>query len=151
TRRNGKDADVYIQDAAPGARPRLVLPVAGETCQLVDFSPDGGRAVIEREVSETDYYARILDVATGAVSDVPSELDPARPLGADRVARRSFRFRADGKGLVFLSAARGEHLELARMDLATGKTDWPCPALDGDVEAFDLARDRRRAALLVNA
>ena len=66
------------------------------------------------------------------------------------MARRSFRYGPGAKSLYFLSDARGEFQELARLDLASGEITWWTGDIPWDVSSLEVSPDRSRAALVTN-
>jgi dipeptidyl aminopeptidase/acylaminoacyl peptidase len=149
TRRNGSDADVYVLEPRGGGEPELVREVDGETWSLDDWSPDGARAILRHFVSRNESRGVIHDLAKHESTPIPPEV-PDLAAGA-QVARSDFTFGPGGRTVLFLSDARGEFTEIARIDLESGEVTWPAGALDRDVEQLEVSRDRRRAAFTVNA
>jgi dipeptidyl aminopeptidase/acylaminoacyl peptidase len=150
TRRNGRDADIYLQPV-DGSDPKLLYEVDRETWYLASWSPDGKRAILSRYVSHNETYARILDVETLEARDMPTEIGDGKTMTQSGVARFEFQFGPDGKNVFLTSDARGEFHELARLNLETGKTDWLSSDIRWDVEDLKFSRDRKRCAFTVNA
>lgn len=148
TRRNGRDADLYLLDLAAGGEPRLLLEVDRQTWSLQDWSLDGRRAVLMRYVSRNESYGAILDVESGISTPLPPEAaDLAEGV---KVSRAGFQFGPGGDTLFFVSDARGEYRELVRLDLKSGRADWITSEIDWDIERFVVSKDRRRAVFAAN-
>jgi dipeptidyl aminopeptidase/acylaminoacyl peptidase len=148
TKRNGKDADVYILDLEKGGEPELVFPVDGETWTLESWSPDGSSAALLHYVSANESYLRILDLAAKTSRELPPEL-PGLAKDA-KVSRSELHFGSGGRSLIFVSDARGEFQELVRLDLESDKAEWLSDGISWDVDEVDVSRDGLTAAFTVN-
>lgn len=151
TRRNGRDGDLYLQEAKAGAEARRIYEVGpGELWWVADWSPDGRQAIIARYISRNESLAHLLDLETGKTRPLPSEKTAGQPMVAERIYRSSFHFGPGGRSVYLLSDARGEFRELVRVDLAGGETRWITPGISWDVESLALSEDRRQAVITVN-
>lgn len=149
TRRNGRDADIFLQ-AIKGGAPDPLFEVNRESWSLSAWSPDGKRAVLSRYISLNETHARILDVETKKTTDVRSEITAGSTMKAEGIARFQFGFGPEGKHLFFTSNARGEFLELTRLRIEDGKTTWLTGDLSRDIEDVELSPDRQSLAFIVN-
>ncbi len=147
TRRNGRDADIYLLDLRTG-KSRRVFEVDRQTWWLEDFSPDLSRAILSRYVSRNESHAVVLDLRTSATTPIPPEVAGLEP--SARVSRSDFFFGPGGDSVLFLTDARGEFRELVRLDLASGAAEWLAGDVGWDIERLELSRDRERAAIVIN-
>jgi dipeptidyl aminopeptidase/acylaminoacyl peptidase len=84
----------------------------------------------------------MVDVATGQKTAVTNPADTAAWGGAE--------FTADGRSIVTTTDVGSEFQRLALMDLATKRVTTLTPAIDWDVESFDLSPDGRTVAFSTN-
>ena len=150
TQRNQRDADLYLFDAQGKEPPRCILEVDRESWYLSDWSPDGTSAVLSRFVSVNESYGMLLDLKSGKRLPLPHESGDGVQGAGQGVARRRFRYGPDAKTLYFLSDARGEFQELARLDLSSGEITWWTGDISWDVSSLEVSPDRTRAALVTN-
>ncbi len=151
TRRNGRDADIYLQEAKVGAPAKTIYTVGpGELWFLADWTTDGKKAIIARYVSRNESYAKILDLETLKTTGIPSEKDSSREMGREKIYRSGYQFGPDGNTVYFLSDAKGEFRELAQVNLTTKKTQWISQGINWDVESLQFTEDRKTAVFSVN-
>ena len=99
--------------------------------------------------------------ALGATAGLPSSAPPnlalldelavapeAQP--SQKIAFGAAAFTPDGGSLYVTSDARGEYLELAKVDLASGKYQWLAPGLGWDVSDIEVDADSGLIAFTVN-
>lgn len=144
--RNGRDTDLYVVDPRRPDSLRMVMQTDGQFWQAADWSPDGKTLLIVRVVSINETYPALLDTATGKRTDLPL---PESKDGAP-VAIGTAAFSADGASVIMSCDARGEFLELARLDLESLSYSWPGEALPHDVEELDVDEGTGRIAFAVN-
>lgn len=147
TRRNGRDADLYVQDLQSG-QDKLIYRVDRQTWWVEDWDPEMAHAILLHYISRNESRAVILDMATDTTRPLPPELPGLA--AAARVSRSDYFFGPRGKSLFFLSDARGEFRELAKTALESGKTVWLTAGIDWNVQSLEISRDRNRAAFVVN-
>ncbi len=119
TRRNGRDADIYLKSLENGKEARPLYEVDRETWIISDRSLDGRKAVLLRYISRNESYPRLLDVESGKAEDLPSELDPKQTMKGMQISRASIRLGSTGQHFFFVSDARGKFRELARLHMWT--------------------------------
>ena len=142
TRRNGRDMDIYVGVPDHPEEARRVVEADSGGWEPEDFSPDGKSLAVIRAVSA--YEAALLLVDT--TSDRQTTLTPRQP----GVSYRHARFAPDGKTIYLITNQDSDFEQLATMDVATRRVTILRPGLKWDVTWFDLARDGRRIAYIVN-
>lgn len=140
--RNGRDMDLLLLSPDSGAPPRLVKELDGSWTPL-DFSPDGGRVLLQEYRSILDSRLAVLDLATGALAPVASG-------GPQPQAWVDAFFSADGASIVAVTDRGGEHRGLVSVALADGAVRPLSPAAPWDVEELAHSADRRTWAWAVN-
>jgi dipeptidyl aminopeptidase/acylaminoacyl peptidase len=135
------DYDVMIADPADPASRRVAYRGRGAVVPA-DISADGKRLLLARNVSNRETRLAVLDLATGAASEIPYTTDPARYLEA--------RFVRGGEAVVAISDAGGDFLRLVEIDLASGRRIFLSADLPWDVEDYDLSSDERLLAYAIN-
>jgi dipeptidyl aminopeptidase/acylaminoacyl peptidase len=141
TARNGKDYDVHLADVG---RPGHSVPLVEEsgTWGAVDASPDGGTLLVGRYVSATESHLYLVTLEDHGLAP----FDPAE----EPVAYGDARFAGDGKGIYLTSDRGSEFRRLQYHDLSTGAVRVLTAGIPWDVEAFELCRDGRYLAYVVN-
>jgi len=132
TRRNGTDSDLYVMNPRDPKTDRLVAQVKGGGWGIVDFAPDGKRAVVLEYVSITKSNLHMLDLATGAMT----------PIGdlKKEIAYGGAQFAPDGT--LWVTSDEGSDFQrLGTLDLKTGRFTAKSPEPKWDVETFDIAED----------
>jgi len=142
--RNGRDTDLFSANPRVGGSMRPLLRASGQFWNAQDWSGDMSHLLISRYVSINESYPAILDVASGEKREIPSDAQPPYAFGP-------MRYSADSKSIYLSSDARGEFLQLARLDAETLKYTWLTKDIPWDVD--DIAVDPRsgRVAFTVNA
>ncbi len=141
--RNGRDTDLFT--ANPRA-PRSMHPLFRAPRQFwnaQDWSGDASRLLISRYVSINESYPAILEVATGEKHDIPVE-------GQAPYAFGPMRYSGDSKSIYLSSDARGEFLQLARVDAEMLKYTWLTKDIPWDVEEIAVDPHSGRVAFTVN-
>jgi len=144
TRRNGKDRDIHVIDAADPRRDRCIAELEGGGWRPADWSPDDRTILLVEEISINESFVWLVDVASGE----KRRLTPER--GAEMVAYEGPRFSADGKAIYAATDRDSEFLRLARIDIATGTHTCLTPDISWDVESFDLSSDGKTIAFVTN-
>jgi dipeptidyl aminopeptidase/acylaminoacyl peptidase len=155
-RRNGRDTDIYVTDTRQPGGDTTLLETDGQFWIAADWSGDGSRLALLRYVSINESYPALLDVKTKQLAPLPmpgaADGDRAKPNDAQlsKVAFGAAAFTPDGKSLYVTCDARGEYLELAKVDLASGKYEWLAPGLGWDVSDLEVDTDSGLVAFTVN-
>ena len=141
TRRNGADTDLYLIDPRDPSTNRMVAQVQGGGWNIVDFSPDGHRAVVinYQQVTNSDLY--ILDLASGRMTPIG---DTARD-----IAYGGAEFAPDGS--LWVTSDEGSDFQrLGRIDIATGRFAPVSREPRWDVDTFDISDDGSLIAYVTN-
>jgi dipeptidyl aminopeptidase/acylaminoacyl peptidase len=131
--------DIYIADPSTQAR-RRVLQGEGATYPI-DFSADGARLLLGRYISIAESRLFVLDIASGAVTQLTPDLT---------VSYGGGEFTSDGRAVIATSDENSQFQRLVRIDLASGARTVLTPDLNWDVQGFDLSPDGRTIAYVVN-
>lgn len=131
--------DIYVADPNSGER-RLVHEGEGAIAPL-DYSADGGRILLGRYLSIAESRLFVLDLASGQMTQITPELT---------VSYGGGEFTPDGSAIITTSDENSQFSRLVRIDLASGARTVLTPDLQWDVESFDLSRDGRTIAYVVN-
>ncbi|HVU90073.1 MAG TPA: prolyl oligopeptidase family serine peptidase [Pirellulales bacterium] len=125
-RRNGRDTDVYIADTRKPDSMQMLLETSGEYWVATDWSLDGTRLLMNRYVSANESYPAIFDVAKKEMKPLPI---PAE----GKVSFGTLAFAKDGRSAYVTCDAKGEFLQLARLDLTTLDYQWLTEDIAWDV------------------
>jgi dipeptidyl aminopeptidase/acylaminoacyl peptidase len=142
TRRNGRDMDIYIGVPEHPEEARRVVEADSGGWEAEDFSPDGKSLAVIRAVSAYEAALFLVDTTT----EQQTTLTPRQP----GVSYRHARFAPDGKTIYMITNQDSDFEQLAAMDIDTHKVTILRPGLKWDVTTFDLTRDGRRIAYIVN-
>jgi dipeptidyl aminopeptidase/acylaminoacyl peptidase len=141
TRRNGTDSDLYIVDPRNPSTDRRVAEVSGGGWGIVDFSPDGARAVVIEYRQITKSNLHLLDVQRGGMTPIG---DHSR-----EIAYGGAQFAPDGS--LWVTSDEGSDFQrLGRLDVTTGRFTPVVTDLNWDVENFDISADGRFIAYVTN-
>ncbi len=125
-RRNGRDTDVYIADTRKADSLQLLYETSGEYWVATDWSLDGSQLLMNRYVSINESYPALFDVAAKQLKPLPI---PAE----GKVSFGTLVFAKDGRSAYVTCDAKGEFLQLARLDLSTNKYEWLSEDIPWDV------------------
>ena len=142
TRRNGRDSDIWIENPHDPAAARMLLEVGQSGWSIDDWSRDGSRMLVEREVSAVVSELYLLDVATGQ----KTPLGPPSPDSGWFDAR----FSADGRGAYLISNAGSDFNHLEYLNFASRQAALVGPKLDWDIEAVEVSPDGDHVAYIAN-
>ncbi|MGE0828877.1 MAG: prolyl oligopeptidase family serine peptidase [Hyphomonadaceae bacterium] len=137
---NSGDYDIYIADPRDPATRRRVLEGEG-AMGPIDFSADGARLLIGQYVSIAKSRRFVLDVASGALTELTPGIDAAYDGGE---------FTPDGQSVILMSDEGANFMGLVSLNLTTGQRIRLTEGLNWDVEDFDLSSDGRTLAYVVN-
>src|SRR6202050_1140077 len=143
TKRSGTAVDLWVVNANNPASARLVAQMEGGGWSVSDWSPDGKHLLVTNSVSAAESYVWLVDVASG-------KKDLLTPKAAETVAYSNARFSKDGKGVYMASDQDSEFQRLVHRDLSDRKVTVLTPALNWDVDEFDLSKDGRWIAFEAN-
>lgn len=149
-RRNGRDTDIYLADCATPGPMELLKETEGEFWIVTDMSPDGGRLLMRRYVSINESYPAVFDVAAKRTMPIPIPRHGTATEGI-KVAYGTLAFAGDGRHAYVTTDARGEFMELARLELDGGEYEWLSEDISWNVGSVEVDRERGRVAFTVNA
>lgn len=144
TKRSGSDVDIWVVSPGDPARAHVVAQTEGGGWEVSDWSPDGKQLLLNNGVSAAESYVWLLDIESGR-----KELLTPKP-ASDTAVYGNPRFSKDGKGVYMTSDAGAEFQHLVYLDLNTRQTKVLTPALQWDVDQFDLSLDGRWIAFDAN-
>ncbi len=150
TRRNNKDTDLWLTDAAgdPATSTRRLLEVEGGGWAAAAWSPDNRRLLVSETLSAYESRLWLVDVATGAKeSFVPG--CPLKPADGP-VAYGAAEFSADGRSLFLLSDCGSEFPRLWRVDTASRVATLLSSSLTWGLDSLALSDDGRYLAVAAN-
>ena len=142
TRRNGADRDVYVMDPTDPRSDRRLLQVTGGGWWPLDWSADDSRLLMVEYMSITRSRLWLVDTTTGQRSPVG---DPD-----EQVAYGGGEFSADARGIYVTTDKGSEYQRLGYLDLNTNGYTPLTTDLKWDVEEFDLSRDGKTIAFVIN-
>jgi Tol biopolymer transport system component len=125
TGRNGSDTDVYLAEVASPSIARRVTEEAG-TWLPVEFSPDGGRLLVQQDRAIDDSDLWVVDLKTQVRSRVTP--DPGKK---GKASVRHAAFSGDGRAVYLVTNRGTEFAQLFRVDL--GRPDAPWTNLTADL------------------
>jgi dipeptidyl aminopeptidase/acylaminoacyl peptidase len=141
TRRNGRDTDIYVGVPQHPEEARRVVEADSGGWAPDEFAMDDRMLAVTRTVSAYESALFLVDTVTG-------EKRPLSPQKAG-VSYRHARF--DQHGRIFLITNQDSDFDqLAMMDSGTQRVTILRPGLHWDVTSFDLQRDGRFIAYIVN-
>lgn len=144
TRRNGKDADIWIADPYNPKSARMLTQAEGGGWFCTDWSNDGRKILLRNQKSSTDYDLWVVDVATGRRT-----LVTPKPSG-ESIFYSPAKFSKDGKGIWVSTDKDSEFERLAYIDLHTMQHRFLTSNIHWDVEDFDLSPDGALIAVITN-
>jgi dipeptidyl aminopeptidase/acylaminoacyl peptidase len=142
-RRNGRDTDIYLADTRQPDTHELLLETSGEFWVVTDWSPDGTRLAMLQYVSINESYPAVFEVATKKLNKLPLPAEGKMAFGP-------LIFSPDGQSVYTTTDARGEFLELTKIDLATGTYEWLTPNTNWDVSDVEVDPETGVIAYAVN-
>jgi len=142
TRRNGRDTDIYVGVPEHPEEARRVVDGDSGGWQPEDFSPDGKLLAVVRQTSAYEAALFLVDMASG-------QRTPLSPQKAG-VSYTHARFAPDSKSVYLITNQDSDFQQLAALDIATQRVTILRPGLHWDVTSFDLTRDGRHIAYIVN-
>ncbi len=133
--------DIVLADADHPEGRRVVHEGKGAMAVL-DYAPDGKSLLVSRFNSSTFVELFVLNLESGA-------LTPVGPAGR-KVGYEGGAFTADGRGVVTLSDDGSEVARPVVLDIAGGATRNLDPSAKWPAEMFDVSKDGRLVAYMVN-
>ena len=144
TRRTGKDTDLWVMNPADPKSDHLLTRLEGGGWEPLDWSPDDSRILLGEGLSINESYLWLVDTKTG-------EKTPLIGRGSgEKVSYEGGQFSRDGKGIYVTTDKGSEFHQLAYVDLTTKEHTYLTSEIPWDVEQFDLSRDGKRIAFVMN-
>jgi dipeptidyl aminopeptidase/acylaminoacyl peptidase len=145
TRRTGRDTDLWLMNPANSASDHLLTQLSGGGWQPLDWSPDDSKILLLEQVSINESYLWLVDSRTGD----RTELTP-RNEDKEKASYSFGQFSRDGSG-VYVSTDKGsEFLRLAYIALGSKDHHYLTSDHPWDVETFDVSRDGKHVAVVLN-
>jgi dipeptidyl aminopeptidase/acylaminoacyl peptidase len=144
TRRTGNDVDLYIVEPGDPQSDHPLAKLEGGGWGTQDWSPDNSKLIVRNEISANESYLWLMDASTGE----KTLLTPKE--GDAKIEYSSARFSKDGKGVYLTTDRESEFHRLAYVDFATKKFNYLTSQIPWDVDEFDLSRDGKNIAFVVN-
>jgi len=144
TRRNGKDADLYVMNPKDAKTDRLLTTVQGGGWIPLDWSPDAKTILASERISASESYLWLIDVATGEKTLITPKV------GSEKIAYAGGEFSRDGKRIYVTTDRNAEFFRLAYIDLTTKQHIFLTNSINWDVENFDLSEDGKNLAFTTN-
>jgi dipeptidyl aminopeptidase/acylaminoacyl peptidase len=135
------DWDILVADPSDPSSRRVALEGEGAVIPG-DWSPDGERVMVLRYYSITHADIFVLDIESGALTEINPEAD---------VAYAAHEFTADGEGLLVVTDEDSDFRRIVRIDLESGDKTVVSPDHGWDVQGMDLSPDGRTLAYTINA
>jgi dipeptidyl aminopeptidase/acylaminoacyl peptidase len=140
--RDGVSYDIYIADAPFAGQPRLLVNGMQRTWNVLDWSPDNTKLLLQNYVSINESYLFVADAVTGLLTPVDAAKEP--------VGIQSAKFAPDGRRVYVVSDRDSEVSRLRLVDLTTGAAEVLTTHIPWDIEAFDTSRDGRYLVYVAN-
>jgi dipeptidyl aminopeptidase/acylaminoacyl peptidase len=146
TARNGSDTDVWVMDLA--TRTKKAVVAEGGAWGAMDFSPDGSKLLVYKQVSIAETYPGLVDLGSGKLT--------LFPVDGGRAAVGNFRFSADGRAVYYVSdepvAGKVQEFRSLRYhEPASGKLELLSADIPWDIDDVQVARDGKHLAFVANA
>jgi dipeptidyl aminopeptidase/acylaminoacyl peptidase len=144
TARDGRSFDIDIVDPESGNLPRLALAGdgSGAVWSVLDWSPDDSKLLVLKEVSVSEGYLYIVDLANGQKREV--EPSPAK------VGIVGAKFTRDGQGVYLISDRESEFARLRYINLFTNDKTVISAHIPWDIESLAISRDGHYLAYVSN-
>src|SRR5262249_9955808 len=123
---------------------RMLLQLQGGGWIPGDWSPDNNRYLLYEELSVNESYLWLADATTGEKKLITPKGGP------EKTAYGSARFSKDGKGIYLTTDEGSEFMQLAYLDLTSGKYSFLSSEIPWDVEDLDLSENGRLLAFVTN-
>jgi dipeptidyl aminopeptidase/acylaminoacyl peptidase len=139
-----KDSQKYkilVANGKAPKEPRTVLDEEGAWLPAT-FSPDSTKLLVSKSVSVNESYLYVVDLKTGARTQVNSS--------TKQIAYGDAEFSADGQSLYVVSDEDSEFSRLVRIDLKDNKKTLLSAGVNWDVDGFDVTLDRKTIAYVTN-
>jgi dipeptidyl aminopeptidase/acylaminoacyl peptidase len=144
TRRDGTDVDLYVENPLDPKSDRLLSQLQGGGWSPLDWSPDDSKILALQEISVSESYLWLIDVASGEKSLFTPKSGPPS------VAYGDAHFSKDGKGIYAITDRDSEFRRLARIDIATHRHTYLTTQISWDISEVQLSPDGKMLAVTSN-
>lgn len=141
TARDDLNLDIDIVEPDSKAPPRLVLSGEGNWSPL-DWSPDDGRLLVLKTLSNDENYLYALDLSTGAKREIE--------ISKDKGVIKAAKFSRDGAGVYFISNRGSEFSQLRYQNLLNGEVAVVSAQIPWDIETLAISHDGHYLAYVSN-
>jgi dipeptidyl aminopeptidase/acylaminoacyl peptidase len=145
TRRNSRDHDIWVFDAARPDAPHEIAFASSGLWSTLDWSPAGDRLLLLHAISETKSELVVIEPGKGVVQNI----NPSPTPNVD-VAFSGAVFAESGAGVYYLSDAGAEFRRLWYRDLATGKDRLLDESSSWGAEQIAIQRNGSLLAIVLN-
>jgi dipeptidyl aminopeptidase/acylaminoacyl peptidase len=142
TRRDGRNYDIHVATTTGDYTTHTLALEGAGLWMPIDWSPDDRKLLVINYRSITDSEIHVVDLDTGAVTQVNPQDEPVGFAGGA--------FDRTGKGVYLVHDHAAEFKQLHHLDLASGRSTPLSADIPWDVTAFALSRDREQLAFAVN-
>jgi dipeptidyl aminopeptidase/acylaminoacyl peptidase len=144
TRRNGTDVDLYVMNPREPNSDRLLVPLEGGGWSPLDWSPDDAKILALQEISVSEGYLWLIDVASGA----KTLLTPKS--GTEPIAYGDAHFARDGGSVYAITDRDSDFRHLGRIDIATHRYTDLTAQIPWDISEAQPSPDGRLIAVTSN-
>ncbi|MBI4368996.1 MAG: S9 family peptidase [Elusimicrobia bacterium] len=142
TARNGKDFDIYLLEPDQSPAAELLIEAEGQW-SLRDWSPDGSKILLIKDVSINESHPYILEVKERRLTRLFKDRGV-------KIAYGGLAWGAKGRGVYFTSDELGEFQQLGYLDLTTKKVAWITREAPWNIDSFAVSLDGRHLAFCLN-
>ena len=152
TRRNNRDDDLWLVDAASSASgapsAHLLMQVEGGGWQPLAWSHDNRRILVLDEISINESHLWLVDAVTGAKRLVTSGSLAGKP--GETVSYSAATFSADDKDIYVLTDLDSEFQRLARINLESRQVKYLTTSVSWNVDGLAASEDGKSIAYTAN-
>ena len=143
-RRNGTDVDLYVENPLDPKSDRLLVKLEGGGWSPLDWSPDDLTILALQEISITESYLWLINVASGEKTLFTPKS------GTAEVAYSDAHFSKDGKNIYAVTDRDSEFRRLARIDISTHRYTFLTAHIPWDIAEAQLSPDGKTIAVVNN-
>ena len=143
-RRNGTDVDLYVENPLDPKSDRLLVKLEGGGWSSLDWSPDDSTILALQEISITESYLWLINVASGEKTLFTPKS------GKAEVAYSEAHFSKDGKNIYAVTDRDSEFRRLARIDISTHRSTFLTAHIPWDIAEAQLSHDGKTIAVVSN-
>jgi dipeptidyl aminopeptidase/acylaminoacyl peptidase len=144
TRRNGTDVDLYVENPLDPKSDRRIIQLQGGGWRPLDWAPDDSKIMALQEISASESYLWLIDVATGEKTLFTPKS------GAAAVAYGDAHYGKDGKSIYAITDRDSEFQRVVRIDIATHRYRYLTTHIPWDISEAQLSPDGNMLAITSN-